>query len=212
VNTSQSEISPHLSVDGSTLYFSRGKNWGNVDSFDLWQAPVILAPPEGVFQAGDSDQNRSFDQLDLVRVLQAGKYLTGEPATWGDGDWDGAPGGSPGDPPGGDGLFDQLDIMAALTTGLYLAGPYAAFRPDVATNDANDILAGIGCFASGDCQNAVELVHAPVPEPLALLLAVVAAFRNTRNMRSLAGAGSCDTNRNPAAAISCLTVSTGILR
>ena len=51
--------------------------------------------------AGDSDMDLDADQLDLVQALQAGKYLTGAPATWGEGDWDGAPGGTPGDPPGG---------------------------------------------------------------------------------------------------------------
>ena len=52
--------------------------------------------------------------MDLVLVLQAAKYLTGEPTTWEQGDWN------------GDGVFDQLDIVAALQTGNYLQGPYAA--------------------------------------------------------------------------------------
>ena len=47
-------------------------------------------------QAGDADQDLDFDQLDLVRVLEARKYLTGRLATWGEGDWNAAPGGSPG--------------------------------------------------------------------------------------------------------------------
>ena len=55
-------------------------------------------------------------------------YLTGQPATWGEGDWDGAPGGEPGSPPLGNGRFDQLDIIAALSAGKYLTGPYAAIR------------------------------------------------------------------------------------
>ena len=38
--------------------------------------------------AGDADQDFDFDQLDLVKVQIAGKYLTGAAATWGDGDWD----------------------------------------------------------------------------------------------------------------------------
>ena len=50
----------------------------------------------------------------------------GQPATWGDGDWNGGPGGYPGEPPGGDGLFDQQDIVAALQTGKYLSGAYVA--------------------------------------------------------------------------------------
>jgi hypothetical protein len=67
-----------------------------------------------------------FDQIDLVQVQIAAKYLTGQAATWGEGDWDGGPGGSPGNPPVGDNRFDQLDIISALTAGKYLTGPYAA--------------------------------------------------------------------------------------
>ena len=94
-----------------------------------------LAPGAKRLQAGDADQDLDFDQLDLVRVQVAAKYLTNQPATWGDGDWDGAPGGSPGSPPAGDGLFNQLDIIAALGTNLYLKGPYAAVRPSGAAGD-----------------------------------------------------------------------------
>jgi hypothetical protein len=79
-------------------------------------------------QAGDADQNLEFDQLDIIQVQVAAKYLTGQAATWGEGDWDGAPGGRQGNPPQGDGLFDQLDIVASLTAGKYLAGPYAAVQ------------------------------------------------------------------------------------
>jgi hypothetical protein len=79
-------------------------------------------------QAGDADQDFDFDQLDLVKVQVESKYLTGDPATWGEGDWNGAPGGSPGNPPAGNGRFDQLDIIAALAPGHYLSGPYAAVR------------------------------------------------------------------------------------
>ena len=77
-------------------------------------------------QAGDADQDLDFDQLDLVRVQIAAKYLTGESASWGEGDWDGAPGGAQGSPPAGDGVFNQLDIIAALNANVYLMGPYAA--------------------------------------------------------------------------------------
>ena len=77
-------------------------------------------------QPGDADMDLDFDQLDLVRVQIAGKYLTGQVATWGEGDWNSAPGGEPGSPPVGDGLFNQLDIIAALGADVYLTGPYAA--------------------------------------------------------------------------------------
>jgi hypothetical protein len=85
-------------------------------------------------RAGDANQDLQFDQLDLVQVQVAAKYLNGQPATWGEGDWNGAPGGSRGDPPPGDGRFDQLDIIAALSAGVYLTGPYAAAAPNGSEN------------------------------------------------------------------------------
>jgi hypothetical protein len=88
-------------------------------------------PPQGpLLNAGDADQDSDFDQLDLVMVQVAGKYLTGQSATWGEGDWDGAPGGSRGNPPPGNGQFDQIDIIAALNSGTYLTACYAALAPD----------------------------------------------------------------------------------
>lgn len=85
----------------------------------------LTVPPH--LSPGDADQNLKYDKLDLVQVLQRGKYLTGQPATWGDGDWDGGPGGSPGNPPDGDGRFDPKDIVASLMWSPgYLGGRYAA--------------------------------------------------------------------------------------
>ena len=89
-----------------------------------------------VLQAGDADQDFDFDQLDLVQVQTAAKYLTGQPATWGDGDWNGAPSGEPGSPPPGDGIFDQRDVIAALAAGVYLTGPYGTIQPEGTENDA----------------------------------------------------------------------------
>jgi hypothetical protein len=86
----------------------------------------ITELPGPLLRAGDADQSLEFDQRDLVQVLVAAKYMTGQPATWGEGDWDGAPGGAPGSPPPGNGLFDQIDIVAALGNGKYMSGPYAA--------------------------------------------------------------------------------------
>ena len=76
--------------------------------------------------AGDANRDFAFDQLDLVQVQQTGKYLSGQPATWGEGDWNRAPSGDSGSPPAGDGVFNQLDIVAVLNAGTYLAGPYTA--------------------------------------------------------------------------------------
>ena len=89
---------------------------------------VIRFTVEPGLQAGDADQDLDFDQMDLVKVQVAAKYLTGEAATWGEGDWNRSPGGVQGKPPVGDGLFDQLDVIAALGAGAYLTGPYAAIR------------------------------------------------------------------------------------
>ena len=95
---------------------------------------------EPKLQPGDSDQDLDFDQLDLVKVQIANKYLSGTPATWGEGDWNGAPGGKQGSPPGGDGEFNQLDIIAALNAGVYLTGPYAALQPSGGQGDAQTSL------------------------------------------------------------------------
>ncbi len=87
-------------------------------------------------QAGDADQDLDFDQFDLIQVQQAAKYFTGQPTTWGEGEWNGAPGGFAGNPPAGDGLFNQLDIVAALRAGTYLTGPYAAIKDGGSVGDA----------------------------------------------------------------------------
>ena len=97
----------------------------------VWPVPLQLTaggPQPTALQAGDADQDLDFDQLDLVKVQIAAKYLTGQAATWGEGDWNGAPGGEPGSPPAGNGFFDQLDIIAALGPGHYLTGPYGAIK------------------------------------------------------------------------------------
>ena len=148
-----------------------------------------------VLQAGDADQDMDFDQLDLVKVQIAAKYLTGQPATWGDGDWNGAPGGASGNPPLGNGLFDQLDIIAALSNGLYLAGPYGALA-GTAHHDSSDeqlsvvlaamtdaagtpgrsdrlgvdALAVVGAPVGVNDPGDVNLVPVPEPSALALLL------------------------------------------
>ena len=64
-------------------------------------ADITGALPGSGLHAGDADMDLDFDQLDLVKVQVAAKYLTGQAATWGEGDWDGGPGGYPGEPPPG---------------------------------------------------------------------------------------------------------------
>jgi hypothetical protein len=129
-------------------------------SLDAYVTDFQLIPSAATpLMAGDADQDLDFDQFDLVRVLQAAKYLTGAQATWGEGDWDGAPGGRPGSPPEGDGSFDQLDIVAALASGVYLTGPYGALRPDGQRADARTSLVY-------DARTGELAVDAPAGAPL----------------------------------------------
>lgn len=72
--------------------------------------------------AGDANQDGQFNQLDVAAVLQAGKYMTGQPATWEEGDWT------------GDGWFDEMDIVAALQRGHYLADANAARRGEAVSS------------------------------------------------------------------------------
>jgi subtilisin family serine protease len=72
---------------------------------------------------GDANVDGFTDVPDLIQVLQAGKYLTGMEALWGEGDWD------------GNRLFDQLDLIKALEDGAFqplfqqLFGPFANQLP-----------------------------------------------------------------------------------
>jgi hypothetical protein len=103
---------------------------GMVASFDEPPKLILTGVETSTeLQAGDANEDLKFDQVDLVQVQIAAKYLTGQTATWGEGDWNGAPGGSPGSPPDGDGQFNQRDIVASQQAGVYLTGPYAAVRP-----------------------------------------------------------------------------------
>ena len=66
--------------------------WDELRIGTTWEDVVLAADAEPFLAAGDADQDLDFDQLDLVKVQIAAKYLAGQAATWGEGDWDGAPG------------------------------------------------------------------------------------------------------------------------
>ena len=118
---------------------------GRPDAMEIFLDDLTYTSSQGGggirLQAGDADQDLDFDQLDLVQVQIAAKYLTGQAATWGDGDWDGAPGGESGSPPAGNGFFDQLDIIGALAAGFYLTGPYGAIGTGGAPGDGQTSVA-----------------------------------------------------------------------
>ena len=124
-----------ISADGSTIV---GIGKSPARSIDAWKAVIEVDRLVDRLLPGDANQDLQFDQHDLIQVQIAGKYLSGSPATWEEGDWDAAPGGFPGDPPGGNGLFDENDIIAALRAGVYLNGPYAATSLG-AVNDTAEI-------------------------------------------------------------------------
>ena len=131
----------------STFYLRAGANhegdwylddvYLDLDGENL-SVPGLGGAPQ--LQPGDADQDFDFDQLDLVKVQIAAKYLSGAAATWGEGDWDAAPGGEQGSPPAGNGFFDQLDIVSALGAGKYLTGPYAALATGGEQGDDNTSL------------------------------------------------------------------------
>lgn len=64
---------------------------------------LVAVTPQDI--PGDANRDGRFNQLDIVHVLQGGKYLTKQAATWEEGDWN------------DDGVFDQLDLVAILSTG-----------------------------------------------------------------------------------------------
>ena len=82
------------------------------------------APPPQPLLPGDANQDIQINAGDLVQIIQAGKYLTGQPAPWGEGDFNGGPGGSVGNPPAGNGQFDQFDLQAMIIQEVYELGSY----------------------------------------------------------------------------------------
>jgi hypothetical protein len=99
---------------GSSLTRVDVTAWGNDPQAWAANDPSPGTIPDFVPLPGDSNRDRQFDQNDIVLVLQAGKYVTGQPATFEQGDWN------------RDQVFNQLDIVAALQLGHYMQGPYAA--------------------------------------------------------------------------------------
>jgi hypothetical protein len=109
--------------------------------------------------AGDANNDRQFNQVDLILVLQAGTYLTGRPATWSQGDWN------------GDGVFNPLDIVVAQQTQPphYLRGPFAASAPLSPVGTSADAPLAATCCVLHDratvqvTDAALEHLDAPPP-------------------------------------------------
>jgi hypothetical protein len=96
---------------------------------------------------GDSNLDGSFNSLDLVAVLQAGKFQTDSEAGWAEGDWN------------GDELFNTVDIVTVLQAGTYEpagAGAGAALKPGgdalaAVPEPSSLVLAGISFLALVVC-------------------------------------------------------------
>jgi hypothetical protein len=178
-----------LDLRDLNLYYLQLDDRGGSVLSDGGRLQQVVVP----LRAGDANQDFVFDQFDVVQVLTAGKYLTSEPATWGDGDWNGAPGGTLGEPPAGDGLFDQLDIVAALRGGAYLTGPYLASGPSIPCKPVTESTSLM--TATGPSLDAVPAYPASManqavaPEPSALsilcsgLLLLLSKDASRRTMR-----------------------------
>ena len=61
---------------------------------------------------GDANEDGNFDEVDLMSIMRAAKYETGEAASWRDGDFN------------ADGVVDSSDLLIALRTGRYADGEY----------------------------------------------------------------------------------------
>jgi hypothetical protein len=95
---------------------------------------------------GDANRDCHFDDVDVVQILESGKFLTGQSARWAEGDFN------------GDGVFDRLDLVAALQSGSYM--------PRSGEPDGTDVVSGPDDVGeAGMHQNSPQLL----PEHQALL-------------------------------------------
>ena len=81
-------------------------------------------PPAARLLLGDANGDGRFDQEDLILVHAAGKYDTGQPATFEEGDWN------------GDGVFDSGDMLVAFMPGTY---ELAEITSPQGTDDTYDV-------------------------------------------------------------------------
>ena len=83
---------------------------------------------------GDSNLDGEFNSSDFVVVFTAGKYESGEAATYAEGDWN------------GDMLFNSSDFVAAFGQGGYERGPKPAAVPEPSSMGSGLVLLAIFVF------------------------------------------------------------------
>jgi autotransporter-associated beta strand protein len=101
--TGTSGITSSAAASAIALGAARAVGW--LDNGDGSLSFAYAAP-------GDTNLDWQVDVLDAANVLTAGKFNTGDPATWAEGDFN------------YDGVVDVLDAADFITTGLYNDGPY----------------------------------------------------------------------------------------
>jgi hypothetical protein len=111
--------------------FNGGCKTGATDGFACFDPQSGVHLPPNPIVLGDANGDGKFDQQDVVAVLQAAKYRTGQPATFAEGDWN------------ADGVFDQFDIVSALKTGRYVADVNPASREAAAIDSVLADLYGL---------------------------------------------------------------------
>ena len=98
-----------------TIYDLNGDGAVNGDDRIHWLSVLVNT------YAGDSNLDGEFNSSDFVTVFSAGKYESGEMATYAEGDWN------------GDMLFNSTDFVVAFGEGGYERGPRPAAVPEPST-------------------------------------------------------------------------------
>ena len=117
--------------------------------------------PEPVIIPGDADLNKEFGTADIVAVLGAGLFESGQAATWEQGDWNGAPNPAnryPGPPPAGDGLFTTGDIVAALGGGNFEEGQVTALKDPAQGEGTNQVVVNYNAADGNFSVTATEAI------------------------------------------------------
>ena len=130
------------SLTGASGIYTLALNPANSGIHDLAANNLVVGDQDRwVNGAGDTNEDREFNQFDIIKMLQGGKYLTGLAATWMEGDFD------------GNGVFNQHDIILTQQTrpSHYLQGPFAA----TAQTENSSLVAPRGVVSQGNDAPAV---------------------------------------------------------
>ena len=110
-----------MNVSDIDLLSAAISSGANESRFDLTNDTVVnrddlvdLVTSQMGTWIGDANLDGEFNSSDMISVFSAGKYESGQTATWTEGDWN------------GDTTFDSADLIAAFSDGGYELGPRQA--------------------------------------------------------------------------------------